>query len=68
MISDVLCQAAEWLDAYLKMDTPPRMYAGAIRDEVVDLVARMEALIRKLDAPPAASDGQKPQESPPAVE
>ena len=52
MISDVLTDAVEEMDNYLNNKTYNKMYSGSLREAVVDLRNRMQALRIYLDTPP----------------
>jgi hypothetical protein len=52
MISDVLSDAVTDVDSYLNNKTYNQMYSGSLREAVVDLRNRMQALRIYLDTPP----------------
>jgi hypothetical protein len=52
MISDVLSDAVNDVDSYLNNKTYKQMYSGSLREAVVDLRNRMQALRIYLDTPP----------------
>ena len=56
MISDVLSDAGMQIDEYLNNETFADAYSGTLREAVVDVRNRMQALRVYLDIPPGALD------------
>ncbi len=55
MISDVLSDAANGIRNYLADPAFARCYQGALRDEILRVLAHMDRVRQHLDTPPARS-------------
>lgn len=66
MISDVLSEAVQGIDAYLNSPVFRHVYVGEMRARIIEERGRMDALRRELDTPPRSelASLQEPEEKP----